>query len=66
MEADELTDGESSRRPRKKRIPKACGACRQSKVKCDGQRPCSRCHSLRKVCTFTERPKDANEMGISE
>ncbi|KAG7129352.1 hypothetical protein HYQ45_011376 [Verticillium longisporum] len=49
MEAGELTDGESSRRPRKKRIPKACGACRQSKVKCDGQRPCSRCHSLRKV-----------------
>ncbi|KAL2395121.1 hypothetical protein ABEF93_000382 [Exophiala dermatitidis] len=26
----------------KRRIPKACGSCRASKVKCDGQRPCSR------------------------
>ncbi|KAL2022652.1 hypothetical protein VTK56DRAFT_4996 [Thermocarpiscus australiensis] len=46
---------------RKKRIPKACGSCRVSKVKCDGLRPCSRCRSLRKVCEFVERPKDPYE-----
>ncbi|KAJ5681158.1 hypothetical protein N7536_012297 [Penicillium majusculum] len=42
----------------KKRIPKACGACRQSKVKCDGERPCTRCQKLEKQCVFFEIPKD--------
>ncbi|KAH6615903.1 hypothetical protein B0J18DRAFT_403218 [Chaetomium sp. MPI-SDFR-AT-0129] len=52
---------ESTPPARKKRIPKACGSCRVSKVKCDGLRPCSRCHALRKVCEFVERPKDPHE-----
>ncbi|OQE03012.1 hypothetical protein PENVUL_c036G01024 [Penicillium vulpinum] len=42
----------------KKRIPKACSACRQSKVKCDGERPCTRCQKLEKQCVFFEIPKD--------
>ncbi|KAK2755732.1 hypothetical protein FQN54_005882 [Arachnomyces sp. PD_36] len=42
----------------KKRIPKACSSCRQSKVKCDGQRPCSRCGTLGKECIFFQVPKD--------
>ncbi|KAJ5748184.1 uncharacterized protein N7511_009880 [Penicillium nucicola] len=42
----------------KKRIPKACSSCRQSKVKCDGQRPCTRCQKLEKQCVFFESPKD--------
>ncbi|KUM64942.1 hypothetical protein ACN42_g2170 [Penicillium freii] len=42
----------------KRRIPKACGACRQSKVKCDGERPCTRCQKLEKQCVFFEIPKD--------
>ncbi|KAL2126781.1 hypothetical protein VTI74DRAFT_234 [Chaetomium olivicolor] len=46
---------------RKRRIPKACGSCRVSKVRCDGLRPCSRCRTLRKVCEFVERPKDPHE-----
>ncbi|KAL4860861.1 hypothetical protein BDV12DRAFT_204612 [Aspergillus spectabilis] len=41
-----------------KRIPKACSACRQSKVKCDGKRPCTRCEKLKKQCIFFELPKD--------
>ncbi|KAL3483987.1 hypothetical protein BJX62DRAFT_230603 [Aspergillus germanicus] len=41
-----------------KRIPKACSACRQSKVKCDGKRPCTRCEKLKKQCVFFEIPKD--------
>ncbi|KAL3459770.1 hypothetical protein BJX64DRAFT_199504 [Aspergillus heterothallicus] len=44
--------------PSMKRIPKACGACRQSKVKCDGKRPCTRCEKLKKQCVFFEIPKD--------
>ncbi|KAH7127974.1 hypothetical protein B0J13DRAFT_142879 [Dactylonectria estremocensis] len=51
-------------RVRKKRIPKACGACRESKLRCDGKRPCTRCHSAKKVCAFVERPKDAQESKI--
>ncbi|KAJ5947173.1 hypothetical protein N7466_000188 [Penicillium verhagenii] len=42
----------------KKRIPKACSACRQSKVRCDGDRPCGRCQKLDKQCVFFEIPKD--------
>ncbi|KAJ5648079.1 transcriptional regulator family: Fungal Specific TF [Penicillium lividum] len=42
----------------KKRIPKACSACRQSKVKCDGDRPCGRCQKIDKQCIFFEIPKD--------
>ncbi|KAL1876342.1 hypothetical protein VTK73DRAFT_9585 [Phialemonium thermophilum] len=49
---------------RKKRIPKACGSCRLSKVKCDGQRPCSRCRNLKKTCTFVERPRDPRDSKI--
>ncbi|KAL4965741.1 putative C6 transcription factor, partial [Aspergillus stella-maris] len=44
--------------PEMKRIPKACSACRQSKVKCDGKRPCTRCEKLKKQCIFFEIPKD--------
>ncbi|KAF9892754.1 hypothetical protein FE257_001156 [Aspergillus nanangensis] len=44
--------------PWKKRIPKACSSCRQSKVKCDGKRPCTRCEKLNRRCVFFEIPKD--------
>ncbi|KAJ5679073.1 transcriptional regulator family: Fungal Specific TF [Penicillium macrosclerotiorum] len=42
----------------KKRIPKACSACRQSKVRCDGDRPCGRCQKFDKQCIIFETPKD--------
>ncbi|KAH2016483.1 hypothetical protein KXV97_002868 [Aspergillus fumigatus] len=44
--------------PGKKRIPRACSACRTSKVKCDGKRPCTRCNKLKKRCVFFHIPKD--------
>ncbi|PLB46869.1 C6 zinc finger domain protein [Aspergillus steynii IBT 23096] len=44
--------------PGKKRIPKSCTNCRQSKVKCDGKRPCTRCDKIKKKCVFFETPKD--------
>ncbi|CAI6033450.1 hypothetical protein V2G26_001407 [Clonostachys chloroleuca] len=64
MEDEQLSGSTPPPKIRKKRIPKACGSCRQSKVKCDGQRPCSRCRSLKKVCVFTEPPKDEQERKI--
>ncbi|UZP38173.1 hypothetical protein NXS19_005989 [Fusarium pseudograminearum] len=51
-------------RARKKRIPTSCGSCRQSKVKCDGSRPCSRCQQLQKTCNFIEKPKEPHELRI--
>ncbi|CAG2007564.1 unnamed protein product [Fusarium graminearum] len=51
-------------RARKKRIPTSCGSCRQSKVKCDGSRPCSRCQQLQKTCNFVEKPKEPHELRI--
>ncbi|KAH6853128.1 hypothetical protein B0I37DRAFT_783 [Chaetomium sp. MPI-CAGE-AT-0009] len=54
---DDETSPESAP-ARKKRIQKACGSCRTSKVKCDGLRPCSRCRTLLKMCEFAERPRD--------
>ncbi|KAL6879337.1 hypothetical protein J3F83DRAFT_725866 [Trichoderma novae-zelandiae] len=53
-------------RIRKKRIPKSCSACRRSKAKCDGKRPCSRCRDLKKICNFIDPPKQAHELRIEE
>ncbi|KAL8343552.1 hypothetical protein RB598_004756 [Gaeumannomyces tritici] len=58
---DALPDEAPTPNPRKKRIPRACAACRRSKVKCDEQRPCSRCKSFGKDCVFAERPPDPYE-----
>ncbi|KAL8366852.1 hypothetical protein RB595_008695 [Gaeumannomyces hyphopodioides] len=58
---DALPDEASTPNPRKKRIPRACAACRRSKVKCDEQRPCSRCRAFGKDCVFAERPPDPYE-----
>lgn len=44
-----------------KRITKACGACRQSKLRCDGERPCGRCDKLGKDCVYLPRPIDPSE-----
>ncbi|WPG97703.1 Hypothetical protein R9X50_00048400 [Acrodontium crateriforme] len=43
---------------KKRRIPKACKACRTAKKHCDEQRPCGRCTFSRIDCEFFERPKD--------
>ncbi|KAM0271392.1 hypothetical protein ACHAQH_009114 [Verticillium albo-atrum] len=92
MDVEELTDGGSPPRTRKKRIPVSpfystigsvtspCRALTDSLSVCTndevtdiihGRKPVEHvasrsCHSLRKVCAFTERPKDANEMRIED
>ncbi|SCU80624.1 LAMI_0B03180g1_1 [Lachancea mirantina] len=38
----------------KKRVSKACDTCRKSKTKCDGERPCQRCLSENKICTYSD------------
>ncbi|EMR67465.1 putative c6 zinc finger domain protein [Eutypa lata UCREL1] len=47
--------------PTIRRIPKACGSCRYSKLRCDGQRPCARCGKLGKDCVYVTRPPDPVE-----
>lgn len=52
------TDTNAPPLARKRRIPKACASCRRSKLRCDEQRPCSRCLSTGNACIYFERPKD--------
>jgi len=44
---------------KKARIPKACAACRKSKVRCDLQRPCSRCVQSATTCTWHVKTRSA-------
>lgn len=41
---------EEGKQPR--RALKACQACSSSKLKCDGQQPCSRCQSANASCVY--------------
>ncbi|KAJ8101695.1 hypothetical protein POJ06DRAFT_247644 [Lipomyces tetrasporus] len=45
----------------RKRVGKACDACRIKKSKCDGRRPCSRCIADDKICVFTERRRSTDK-----
>ncbi|KAK9322027.1 hypothetical protein V1517DRAFT_324751 [Lipomyces orientalis] len=46
----------------RKRVRKACDACRFKKSKCDGRNPCSRCIVNNKICTFTNRQPSLNRL----
>ncbi|OJJ42134.1 hypothetical protein ASPZODRAFT_105758 [Penicilliopsis zonata CBS 506.65] len=39
---------------RSKRAAKACVACRQSKIRCTGERPCQNCHRRKTDCYFSD------------
>ncbi|ORY10193.1 hypothetical protein BCR34DRAFT_588795 [Clohesyomyces aquaticus] len=54
----------SETRPRKRRAINACVACRASKVKCDGERPCQRCALNRVTCQDHESSKDATTIRL--
>lgn len=43
---------------KRRRVPKACAACRKSKVRCDERRPCSRCVNTRTECIYFAKPRD--------
>ncbi|KAK9449760.1 uncharacterized protein V1518DRAFT_414590 [Limtongia smithiae] len=43
----------------RKRVGRACDACRIKKSKCDGRKPCSRCMADDKICMFTDRTRRA-------
>lgn len=47
---------ESSSRPRKKLVTRACDPCKIRKIKCSGIAPCSSCVSSRIDCTFNRVP----------
>ena len=41
-------------------IRKACDSCYKQKKRCEGTRPCSTCHRLGKICTYTKKEKDGS------
>jgi hypothetical protein len=49
-------ESEEPRPAKRQRIPKACKKCRESKLKCDEKRPCSRCAIAHIECVYAERP----------
>jgi len=55
-------------RPRKRRAINACAACRSSKVRCDGDRPCQRCTRNNAECEYHDSEKDSaiNRIGSLE
>ena len=58
----DLTRGSRSHANRTRR--RSCQACADSKVKCDLQRPCSKCQARGKECVFVIRPSRPSAMGI--
>lgn len=46
---------------KKKRVCKACDSCRIKKTKCNGMKPCMRCISNNKICTYTERRRSKDK-----
>ncbi|KAK9320322.1 hypothetical protein V1517DRAFT_7856 [Lipomyces orientalis] len=46
----------------RKRVGKACDACRIKKTKCDGSKPCSRCITEDKICVFTDRKRSTDKL----
>lgn len=51
---DRLDHGDQKRR----RIAKACDACRRKKIRCDGKQPrCSHCENYKTECVFTHVEK---------
>ncbi|KAF8861438.1 hypothetical protein BDZ45DRAFT_799906 [Acephala macrosclerotiorum] len=43
---------------KKRRIPKACAACRNSKLRCDGGKPCTRCRNAKVWCDYIQPTPD--------
>ncbi|KAN0090693.1 hypothetical protein V8E55_004259 [Tylopilus felleus] len=56
------TCGDSSHANRTRR--RSCQACADSKVKCDLQRPCSKCQARGKECVFVIRPSRPSGMSM--
>ncbi|KAG0685150.1 Fluconazole resistance protein 1 [Kluyveromyces marxianus] len=54
MSNSSSTDTGGNTQSVKRRVSKACDACRKSKTKCDGERPCSRCLKENKLCTYSK------------
>ena len=45
---------------KRRRILRACAACRIAKSKCSGTCPCSRCQASRQQCIFGSEPSPSN------
>jgi hypothetical protein len=47
-----------SRAKRRRRDIRACASCRRSKVRCDGNKPCTRCARIKSECFYVDIIKD--------
>jgi len=50
---------EAGPEPKKRRVLKACTACRNSKLRCDGGKPCARCRKANAWCDYVKTVDDA-------
>lgn len=54
-------DHQDSSDPKRRRIARACDACRRKKIKCDGRHPlCSHCIAAKSQCIYTHVEKKRN------
>lgn len=54
--AESVEDG--GRDPKRRRIARACDACRKKKIRCDGKMPkCGHCENYKTECVFTQVEK---------
>ncbi|KAH7370946.1 C6 zinc finger domain protein [Rhexocercosporidium sp. MPI-PUGE-AT-0058] len=53
------TEGGAEPNAKKRRILKACTACRTSKLRCDGGKPCTRCRKANAWCDYVKTADDA-------
>lgn len=44
---------EDNSEPKRKRVKTACDLCRKRKLRCDGESPCTQCHSSRSDCHYS-------------
>lgn len=51
--------------PKRRRVARACDACRQIKLKCNGQRPsCEYCASIGKPCLYSASKREARQISF--
>jgi hypothetical protein len=51
--------------PKRQRVARACDACRQIKLKCNGQRPsCEYCSSVGNACLYSASKREVRQISL--
>lgn len=56
-----ILEPDTGERVKKRRVPKACASCRNSKLRCDGGKPCLRCREKNTWCDYV-RPAGSGDV----